>query len=904
MMERALAIALAVAFLVSGVPLFAAEAPERTSDPKVITGPHLAPPNPAVYPTPPYVQETSSWERVGTRASSVEKTVVLLIDFTDVQHDSSNTKPYFDQLLFDQSGGRSMYDYYSENSYGQFTFLGTTGARWYTSSQTMAYYGADSTTGVDDLTGPIYRLVEEAVQLADADIDFSQYDNDGDGKVDHVIVVHAGGGQESSVNDNNIWSHRWVVPDSENLIVDGVAVYNYIMLSEFSPLGVFAHEFGHDLGLPDLYEHGTQEGGIGVWGVMGGGSWLGTPPGAQPSHLSAWSKIQMGWVTPVVVDSPLKPADIPAVESQPVVYQLPIKSSPGGDEYFLVENRQPIGYDASLPGFGLIIWHVDESVPDNNDPTHKMVDVEEADERFGEDPTDDTDPWADSDEGFSPASDPDSNAYGNVRTGWKVRKISASAAVMTAEITKEVDYDLAVGDIAVESIVSVGDTVTLGVSVANRGVMDQTNIIVNLTVYLEEYDPAAIVHEDFKTRALLQSEAFWNFTWIVPSTVLPAFGSYIVLVTLPIDMDEIPEDNDLASHFNVNEFQFRDTVETGGGSWTVDPGDLEYRWQIVQDGDTYGESRSPTRSWRFGFFDGAVPNTQSVYYLESAAIDVTGLTEAYLIFWQLYDFSGKVESDPPSRRILRPIDTDTGYVELQTFDGATWSPWALLQRFDGAIPDWESVYIDLTSYVGGAVQSVRLRFGATYAVMSNEGGWWVDDVAIVLHELGYGLILRIYDSPQGVIPGEVADFRLKLTNVGDLSDTFTFSVTDLPAGWTFILSENSSLLGSTVLYLDLAPNEVGMVFLAVKVSQESKPGSEVNVTASAVSTGDPTKSMSVLATISVLEDPLVALLMKLIIVGLVLLIVFVPIILIINAVKRRRRMRGPRRRLPPPPPHY
>src|SRR3990172_9249534 len=128
------------------------------------------------------------------------------------------------------------------------------------------------------------------------------------------------------------------------------------MVAESSPIGVIAHEFGHDLGLPDLYDtDGSSNGGVGEWDIMATGSWNGSPRGTQPAHMTAWAKIKLGWLTPTVVTSALLGQSIGRAETNPVAFQLVIRTSSAGDEYFLVENRQATGFDASLPGAGLLV---------------------------------------------------------------------------------------------------------------------------------------------------------------------------------------------------------------------------------------------------------------------------------------------------------------------------------------------------------------------------------------------------------------------------------------------------------------------------------------------------------------------------------------------------------------------
>src|SRR5207249_2418729 len=209
-----------------------------------------------------------------TRASGTDPVVVIPIEFPGQLHNSAHSPAYFDSMMNGPS--QSVNAFYRENSYGSFGFQATV-ANWVQSIHPMSYYGADG-AGIDDANGPIYRLTAEAVRLADSSVNFANFDRDGDGVVDHVVIVHAGGAQEASPNKNLIWSHRWAVidgdqsvPGDQRLVADGVQIYGYVMISEDSPFGVLAHEFGHDLGLPDLYDTDGSTLGVGVWDVMGSG---------------------------------------------------------------------------------------------------------------------------------------------------------------------------------------------------------------------------------------------------------------------------------------------------------------------------------------------------------------------------------------------------------------------------------------------------------------------------------------------------------------------------------------------------------------------------------------------------------------------------------------------------------
>ncbi len=305
---------------------------------------------------------------------------VILINFSDTS--TIYTQTDFNNLLFG-NGNYSMKHYYDNVSYGKFSVTGTVYG-WVTAKNGHDYYGQNDASGYDQWPGD---LVYEAVQAADADIDFSQYDNDNDCYVDVVVIVHQGEGEEASLNDTDIWSHRWSLtyaysagysnydaytsndpcPNGQgNMIIDDYTLQPEIFNGGISTVGVFAHEYAHSLGLPDLYDTDYSSYGIGDWSLMASGVWnYISVPGDRPAHLDAWSKFFLGWVTPTVVTTTLVNEPIGQVETTGDVYQL-LSGTPLSGEYFLVENRQKTGFDAGLPGSGLLIWHIDgDTISDN-----------------------------------------------------------------------------------------------------------------------------------------------------------------------------------------------------------------------------------------------------------------------------------------------------------------------------------------------------------------------------------------------------------------------------------------------------------------------------------------------------------------------------------------------------------
>jgi immune inhibitor A len=178
---------------------------------------------------------------------------------------------------------------------------------------------------------------------------------------DAVAVFFPGPGRESWLKAGTTgdpWSNFVDLP----VPVEGfgsaivVAADQYEGLSTF---GVLCHEFGHLLGLPELYAPGAaRHEGIGVWGLMGQGTWVGR--GESPPHLDAWSKSRLGWIDVMTVDTTTAGVELSAVTERPLAVKIPAAVGKPA-EYYLLENRQRIGADARLPGDGVLVWHVDES---------------------------------------------------------------------------------------------------------------------------------------------------------------------------------------------------------------------------------------------------------------------------------------------------------------------------------------------------------------------------------------------------------------------------------------------------------------------------------------------------------------------------------------------------------------
>ena len=318
--------------------------------------------------------------------------LVLLINFP-------NQTPLFSpdqfQALFFSRGTSptgSLADYLAENSYGKLIVEGEVRG-WYQAKEPEAYY-AGNAFGHKPTLYPrsMARLVEEAVAQAEAEgVDFSACDNNGDGHVDGLVVIHQGPGGDVTNRPDNLWTTMDYISRGRGaaLQVDGVVVDRFLIFEEYYqpdrilPVGIVAHEFGHALGLPDFYQHGGRLALAGVYDLMSAGVW-GGGDATRPFQLSAYSKAELGWLEPKVITGRRQVALAP-LETQAEAARL---NTPRPGEYFLLEYRAQVGFDQNLPGEGLLIWHVDENVITGNDlpctgccANHPLLALEQADGR-------------------------------------------------------------------------------------------------------------------------------------------------------------------------------------------------------------------------------------------------------------------------------------------------------------------------------------------------------------------------------------------------------------------------------------------------------------------------------------------------------------------------------------------
>lgn len=344
-------------------------------------------------------------------ANGQQKGLVILVEYTDVKFDSQNSANYKYSKYVNANGTASTAnDYWSEmlnregfTAYGR----GTGSCRDFfmqnsmndgqsqfipnfdlygpvTLSNAMSYYGGNDSYGNDQNPE---MMVYEACKLLDSQINFKDYDRDNDGYVDNVYVFYAGKGEADGGGSNTVWPHSWNLSSAgRSLTLDGVKIDRYGCSNETDNqskmpdgIGTFVHEFSHVMGLPDLYATSyTSSYTPGEYSCMDYGPY--NNGGNTPPCYSAFERYALSWTEPKTFGKE-KDYTLEPIFDTNECYLVPTEKT---NEFFLCESRPKRGWDAYIPGHGMLIWHIDynstvwNSNKVNNTPSHQYVDLIEA----------------------------------------------------------------------------------------------------------------------------------------------------------------------------------------------------------------------------------------------------------------------------------------------------------------------------------------------------------------------------------------------------------------------------------------------------------------------------------------------------------------------------------------------
>lgn len=342
----------------------------------------------------------SSGLTLGPAVSSTSPVLFILVEFDDQVGETS--KESWSDFV-----GNKVHNFFNQTSYGNANLTPASESSGIVNDGVVGWLNIGTRhPNTAGNTGTINRdLTEAAIIAANPFVNFASYDSNSNGYVESeelsVVVIVAGyetsyGG--SSSESPSVWGHKWGWAFNTAPQVDSVRVLEYAQFGEFhatsssnkhqATMGIMVHELGHlAYGLPDLYDTDGSSAGIGVFGLMSSGSWGASSSdnwaGQTPVSPSAWSKFALNWVDDME-GSGLESITASGVgTSSDTVF---FSGTSNTNQYFLVENRQSVGYDRGLERWfggsftgGLAIWHIDESKTSNANDSNRLVDLEEAD---------------------------------------------------------------------------------------------------------------------------------------------------------------------------------------------------------------------------------------------------------------------------------------------------------------------------------------------------------------------------------------------------------------------------------------------------------------------------------------------------------------------------------------------
>ena len=402
--------------------------------------------------------------------------LVILVDFEDIKfqegHDSLRYTRQLNEVGFADDGATgSARDYFISQSYGAFTprfdVVGPVKL-----PHNEGYYGANQ--GGQDIN-PEQMVIDACLLAHDSlNVDFSIYDFDEDDIVDFVFIIYAGYGENYGAPASTIWPHMsQLLPSGNRLTLDGKTFDLYACScelignsgKEIDGIGALCHEFGHVLGLPDMYNtvnsHSIQ---LGAWDIMDSGGYNNNS--RTPPSYTGFERYCLGWIELTDLTEPADSIIVPEINESRVCYRIPTKTGKPG-EYFTLENHQMLGWDAYHPACGLMIIHIDYDenfwrANNVNSGTYPHYDLKEADGSQGAPTKTDLYP-IDGNDMFTDYSSPNSLAWDRTPTERGVDRITKhddgniSFRFMRDRLTRPVVHEVA--EISDTSFVAIWEAV-------------------------------------------------------------------------------------------------------------------------------------------------------------------------------------------------------------------------------------------------------------------------------------------------------------------------------------------------------------------------------------------------------------------------------------------------------------
>ncbi len=485
-------------FALLSVPSLSSNVSALPSHPEIVFAPSpsmpLPTPKPGIVPRPAPV-------------SGILRVLVIAAAFSDINYTVS-----IDHLKAEFFGGVGAY--YQEVSYGSVTLQGDIFG-WYKLPYPESHYGRDC-LAIDDAdcsySDGSWQVAQDAATLAQKDVNFMNYD--------YFVFIHSGYGQESSGVKDDVWSVTylggvWVQTKTRTLTKFNIDPE--LEAAGAVPEGVYTHEFGHQLGLPDLYNTSNGRTILGPWSLMDKGLWNGAPAGSSPSHMEAWSKIQLGFISGSVlatanpsVTSTFTIATTEVASSNVHAVEVPLGSTPNPSQYYLIEVRSTIGFDSALPASGVLITYVDNTALVGRihimDGHPNVANLEDATWNVGQTFTDSHNNLAVTVTG---------------KTGNSYQVTVNRGGGPPPPIQNQTYIDLAIASINAqpEVIISPNTTVTITVQISNLGTQGATNVPVQVDLDGQSYTTTQV-------SVGASSSTQTSFTWV------SVVGSHLFKITI------------------------------------------------------------------------------------------------------------------------------------------------------------------------------------------------------------------------------------------------------------------------------------------------------------------------------------------------------------------------------------
>jgi M6 family metalloprotease-like protein len=693
-----------------------------------------------------------------------QKVVVFLAGFPDA---TGRTDPsHWADIVF--SGYGSLEDYYETVSSGSIDIVpaaesfGTANDGIIGWLDLSAYYSGHPNPG-SSVTDVNRYITKRALQVGDAYINFADFDTNGNGSISadelHIIVVVAGFERSyGGVDEPAVWAHNSNLSGTVGaptldgkVVADGTRGGYYSQVGEYhvdhdGTMGVIAHEFGHDLMWPDLYDIDYSSYGVGDWALMGTGSWNGlVQPGDSPAFPDAWSKWYQGWFTPITISGYSYGQAIAQAESSDTAYLLRTNTdavdwlymqNSGQGEFFLVENRQQASYDAALPGCGLLVWHIDETRTYTNsanaDENHPLVKLIEADGLYdlvGKDNTGDGgDPYPGStfNRNLSVHTTPSSKLYNTTDSFVRVTNVSNCGASMTADLLY--GYPIATLN-KISPSYSVPSSEGFVLSLTGNDFYNNSIVRWNGSDRTTYYDSSTQLRASITAADMVALGGVGNSASVTVYTPQPGGGVSSPQAFQIIDTTTIVPVNFLSTIFH--------NYSLGPAYLTLMTTDFEFSfpfgsWEVLEDspGD-YRWNRRNCRAYNGTYSGWAVGGGVDGYVLPCGS-NYPNYADSYMTYGPFGTESGYIGGEVKFRMY---INTEIGfdYLWVVAGNGGT-SEWGY--KVSGNSGGWLEGTLNLnnldgagSSVIGYPKVWIRFRFTSDYLVSAGEGVF-IDDIVL------------------------------------------------------------------------------------------------------------------------------------------------------------------------------